>query len=831
MQILPYNVEGYKLLHDGMLTFSEMQQNGIMMDVKHLKSEYKRLGKEIKDILLFFNDFKEVQLWKKKYKKDFNIDSDEQLGDILFNEMGHEPSKLTDSGNPSVDQEALKNLDLPLTNEILKYRKLFKIKNTYLKGLIKETHNGMIHPFMNLHTARTFRSCVAKGTKIMMPAYFKRYPNGVPIEKVKAGDYVFCFDDNLQPAIRKVLWAGKTGHREVIRVHWKSRSRTGYIDVTPEHLIRKTNGEYEEAQNLLKKDLRSESESHHVPKHRVLAARRLGDELLFAGVVRKNGHGILEHRFIYEHFHNVKLKDDEILHHINHNHLDHRLTNLEKHTLSSHSTLHAKFTINSETAKENNRRMIKEKWASGQMNHIIKRGKDSPNYIHLTKYQLLRALAKVAGRPTKLPYSFSTVKERLLEYGFDISSIQLRYDMNGKYISRGRFKSAAHLGISKMQTVFGKGYYAIQKLARLYKIDVAAYWGNQTGVFKKNNHVITKIEWLGDVVDVYDLEVEECHNFIANEICVHNSSSLPNVQNMPTRDPVAGKIIRKAFIPRKDHYLFCADYGGVEVKAAALYHQDPTMLSYLNDPLHADMHSDFACLLFKLDEIDQSVKGEKLLRACTKNSFTFPQFYGDYYGNNAIGIWKWLGFSGEKIKRTKGPEIKTGITIGQHLINNRIKTFNQFKEHVKKIEQNMWNKRFPVYRDWKEAQYNYYLKNAYITSLSGFIFSGMMDKNAVINYPIQGLAFHFLLWSCIRLNKLLKRNKLKTKLIFQVHDEAVLDVPKNEYKVIMKLLKQVMIHDLKEHWNFINVPLELEVECSELNGNWFETNTELHYIQ
>jgi hypothetical protein len=46
----------------------------------------------------------------------------------------------------------------------------------------------------------------------------------------------------------------------------------------------------------------------------------------------------------------------------------------------------------------------------------------------------------------------------------------------------------------------------------------------------------------------------------------------------------------------------------------------------------------------------------------------------------------------------------------------------------------------------------------------------------------------------------------------------------------MELLKKVMVHELQEHYTFINMPIELEVERSALNGNWYETEVVLHYI-
>lgn len=311
-------------------------------------------------------------------------------------------------------------------------------------------------------------------------------------------------------------------------------------------------------------------------------------------------------------------------------------------------------------------------------------------------------------------------------------------------------------------------------------------------------------------------------------VTFRSSGSLPNPQNIPIRDPMMGETIRRAFIARSNHYFTETDYGSIEVKMAAMYHRDPTMLGYLRDTKNSDMHADFFKLLFNMDKYDSKCKGDSFLRKATKNCFTFPQFYGDYYVNNARAFWQWLGFE-DKIQDS-GVILSNGKTVGKQLISTGIKTYKQFEEHVAVIEKDMWEKRFPVYTQWKKDQFKKYLKQGYITSLSGFTFQGVLKKNEVVNYPIQSLAFHSLLWSCIRLMKLLRKHKMKTKVIFQIHDSLIADVAKNEKAAYYELLQQVMVHDLKEHWKFIDIPIEIDASSSPLNGNWYEVKTELNYL-
>jgi len=85
--------------------------------------------------------------------------------------------------------------------------------------------------------------------------------------------------------------------------------------------------------------------------------------------------------------------------------------------------------------------------------------------------------------------------------------------------------------------------------------------------------------------------------------------------------------------PSPGNMLYEFDFSGVEVCTSAIYHQDPVFINYLQDP-HADMHRDFTRDIFMLEEDEVS----KMLRFFIKNGWTFPQFYGDYYGSCAPNL-------------------------------------------------------------------------------------------------------------------------------------------------------------------------------------------------
>ena len=145
-----------------------------------------------------------------------------------------------------------------------------------------------------------------------------------------------------------------------------------------------------------------------------------------------------------------------------------------------------------------------------------------------------------------------------------------------------------------------------------------------------------------------------------------------------------------------------------------------------------------------------------------------------------------------------------------------------FEKHVQEVEYVFWNKKFKVYNQWKKDWYKAYLKKGYFKTLTGFIIEGMMERNKVINYPVQGSAFHWLLWSLIQIQKLMNKYKMKSLIVGQIHDSIVGDIHKRERKEYLKIVKQVIYEDIRKHWDWIIVPLLVEVEMCPINGNWFE---------
>lgn len=287
-----------------------------------------------------------------------------------------------------------------------------------------------------------------------------------------------------------------------------------------------------------------------------------------------------------------------------------------------------------------------------------------------------------------------------------------------------------------------------------------------------------------------------------------SSSDSPNFQNIPTRDSEMKKVIRRAFLPRKGRRFGGVDYSGAEVRTATIYHQDSNMVKYIGDKT-TDMHRDMAmdCYLLRREEVTDDI------RFCAKGMFVFAEFYGDYYKNCANSLWNAID--------SMNLVTKDGIPLREHLRDCGIKNYQKFEDHIRDVEDRFWNERFPDYAKWKERWYKDYLKRGYFDMLTGFRCSGIMSKNDVINYPVQGVAFHFLLWSLIQVVKWLKEQKLETLVVGQIHDEMTLDAVDSELITVLKKVKQIMCDDIRDYWNWINVPFDIDAKFAGVDESWY----------
>lgn len=313
---------------------------------------------------------------------------------------------------------------------------------------------------------------------------------------------------------------------------------------------------------------------------------------------------------------------------------------------------------------------------------------------------------------------------------------------------------------------------------------------------------------------------EVCNGFLHPSFGLHlvrtyrGQCDTPNFQNIPIREPEIAKYIRRAFIPRKGRILVEIDFKGAEVCIGACYHKDPAMIDYITDPTK-DMHRDQAALIWRVKKSEIP----KDMRYQAKSNFVFAEFYGSWYKNCAPQLWKeskpeWLAH----LKR------KTGISeLGECKPPKNGEFFDPvpgtFEHHLAAIEKDFWGRRFRGYADWKRAWYAEYLQRGYFDMLTGFRCSGVMSKNDVTNYPIQGAAFHCLLWALIELNDWLIKHKMRSLIVGQIHDSMILDCTEEELADVLAMVTRLITRRLPQAWPWIIVPLTVEIEGSR--ENWF----------
>lgn len=321
-----------------------------------------------------------------------------------------------------------------------------------------------------------------------------------------------------------------------------------------------------------------------------------------------------------------------------------------------------------------------------------------------------------------------------------------------------------------------------------------------------------------------------------------SSSDSPNFQNIPIRRPEIAQLIRSMFIPRgNDRCIMEFDFKGIEVGISACYNRDPVLIKYVSDETK-DMHRDMAMQCYILNKKQMtpvegdkdSAKRVKNVRYSAKNGFVFPEFYGNWYVAVARDMWRMI--SELKLGLADGTLMlkhlkKHGITklgdIEDHMealevYRNASAPKGTFIRHIQDVEKDFWGNRFKVYSQWKRDWIDAYNKRGYFDTLTGFRCSAVMDRKQAVNFPVQGSAFHCLLWSLTRVQKLLRKYKMKSLIIGQIHDSMIMDVVMKEQKDVMGIVRQVTMVDLAKHWKWIIVPMRIECEAAPAGKSWYE---------
>jgi DNA polymerase-1 len=260
------------------------------------------------------------------------------------------------------------------------------------------------------------------------------------------------------------------------------------------------------------------------------------------------------------------------------------------------------------------------------------------------------------------------------------------------------------------------------------------------------------------------------------------SSSNPNLQNIPIRTK-RGREIRKAFIADDGFQLLSADYSQVELRVIAAMAEDENMMAAFNND--EDIHSRTAQEVFSLDSIDE-VTGDHRRKAKEVN-------FGIPYGVSAYGLANRLGISNDEGKEMidqyfeRFPGILKYINETKQFAkeNGYVKTLMGRRRYIPQINSGNWNVR-------------------------------SFAERTAINMPIQGTAADIIKKAMINIHDYIEENELGTRMLLQVHDELIFEVPEAEQDTVPKRLKDMMESAYK-----LSVPLKVDMGLAE---NWLEAH-------
>jgi hypothetical protein len=156
-----------------------------------------------------------------------------------------------------------------------------------------------------------------------------------------------------------------------------------------------------------------------------------------------------------------------------------------------------------------------------------------------------------------------------------------------------------------------------------------------------------------------------------------------------------------------------------------------------------------------------------------------------------------------------------GTPLIEHCRKVGIYEIEDFIDHCKTVERDMWEVRFPIYTKWKENICKFYQKNGFIETFYGFRFTGYMDRKQCCNYPIQGTSFHNLLNVMMDVERFIWKNKLKTKIVGQIHDSIISLIPTDEIAFYHHGVSAI-ISSLHTRIKWLTVPMEAECAITKL---------------
>lgn len=258
------------------------------------------------------------------------------------------------------------------------------------------------------------------------------------------------------------------------------------------------------------------------------------------------------------------------------------------------------------------------------------------------------------------------------------------------------------------------------------------------------------------------------------------SSIDPNLQNIPVRLE-AGRLIRKAFVAAENNILLSSDYSQIELRVLAHMSKDEHLIDAFNHG--ADIHSSTAMRVFNIDKPENVTPNDR------RNAKAVN--FGISYGETEYGLAKRLSISNKE---------------AAEMIQAYFERYPGVANYIAETKREAKDK------GYVSTMFNRRRKLPEINNRNFMVRQGA--ERQAINAPIQGSAGDILKIAMINLDAALSEGKFKAKLLLQVHDEIILEVPKEELTAVQTLVKQTMESAVE-----LNVPL---IADENTGDSWYE---------
>jgi DNA polymerase I-like protein with 3'-5' exonuclease and polymerase domains len=710
----------------------------------------------------------------KKYL--FNLKSNQDLAHWIFDVLGYEPLEKTPTGDRKLDDDLLESIksDNPTFNKLITYKKLGKLLQTYVKGILECKIENKIYASMHQTGTVSGRySCISEGQLVSCPGGDKS------IEQIKINDLVYCYKDDGTPTISKVNRVINNGRKNCLSITWKSQGthKYGSLTCTPDHLVKLRNNTWIKAQ-----DLKKEDSIYHLRRATKLVNGRC--RIYAANYFMKNEEQLIKTEWF-------KGTSKQHIHHKNENKHDNKIANLELLNGADHCAAHSKKLWTMGRMKWQHLQLPKNK-------PTIVIGKDHPCWIPMSKFKVLKLLAKTHGHVTQINMDFNTFKRKAMLSEVNIEIVRRRYNVFGQYLSRGFLKRITKLPIKQKDKIklSGVSYYKYLELVNKFGLE--------------NNHKVVSIKLVGPR-NVYDLEVDHYHNFIVNELCVHNCSNV-NLQNLPRKkdeddiiNPLVLKYtnaIRQGFIAPSGYVLIDGDYDQIEARCFTSISGEKNLQQVFYNG--EDIYSKVSADIHKINLTGISLKKKD-------NNFfgkLYPKerFVGKTitlaipYGSKTQRVSEILNCSRQEAKNIINtyllnyPTLHKWMKASEYQAKHQgfIKTQLGRIRHLPalKIMYEMWGDQI---RDYTWASRNNLLKERrqYEVAL-----------NSSKNIKCQGYAASIINQAMIAMHKEFKKQQLDAHIILTVHDEVLVISRKEHSQQVIEIIK-----DKAENTNKLEVPL------------------------